>query len=256
MRARWVLAAALSTAGPAAAQTSEPATPAKPAPLFQAPEPEKQWELGVGFLGEVVGSFLTDLKTDQERTPKAGALGGILYPGFGGVGGGGGLMLDASWRGILGLELDVLYSRDRGKGDIDGLDIEMAQWALHLPLLFKLQLPAGMVRPYLMVGPEFVIPGDPELKVADEIINPKYGATADPYVAVAFGLGFEILLPVKDADLRIPFTLRGSYNPGVGDNIEDRAEIACTGGVCSAALKSEWEWQASATLGLAYYFHL
>ncbi len=252
------LAAALFTAGPAAAQFAEPAptpaAPAKPEPLFQAPEPETQWELGVGFLGQVGGSFSSDLNTKDEITEINGRPVQILYPGFAGVGGGGGLSLAASWRGILALELDVIYARDNGKGDIDGQEISLAQWALHLPVLFRLQLPAGMVRPFLMVGPDFVIPGDVEAE--SDFVAPVITGTADPYVALAFGLGFEFLLPVENADLRIPFTLRGTYNPGLGDTIDDRADIDCVGNACAVAIKSEWQWQAAVTLGLAYYFHL
>jgi hypothetical protein len=268
MRARWVLAAALVSAGPAAAQTSEPAAPA---PLFQAPEREKQWELGVGFLGLVGGSFLSELSDRDKRFPfevDGQSRGEVVftYPGFGGVGGGGGLALEANWRGIVGLEVDVLYTRDQGKGDIDGFEITMAQWALHIPLLLKVGLPAGLVRPFLVVGPEFVIPGDPEVSGdLPPLAVPGVGTAtaslegqADPYVAIAFGLGFEFRLPVENADLRIPLTLRGSYNPGVGDKGADRQSLSCstTGRACTVTLNSEWEWQAAATLGLAYYFHL
>ena len=67
-----------------------------------------------------------------------------------------------------------------------------------------------------------------------------------------FGLGMEIKLPVPKADIRIPLTLRGSYNPGVEAKAIDRLDGTPT--ASKATFKTEWQWNAAATLGVAYYF--
>jgi hypothetical protein len=286
MRARWLLGVLLS-AGPAAAQetggtppTAAPAEapsapaaglptapPAPATPPPAGPATDREWEVGVGALGYVGGNFLTELEDSKKvvtvHTDHGDKLGALPYPGFGGVGGGGGISLDAAWRGIVGLEVDLLYLRDRGKGDVDGYTIEMSQWDLHVPVLLKLELPAGMVRPFLMAGPDFVIPGDTDVKFdapssvhfTIEGLDTHYKGKADPYIALTFGLGFEIRLPTPGVDLRIPLTLRGTYDSGVGDKGDDRESVDCHASTgCTITLKSEWEWQAAGTLGLAWYF--
>lgn len=238
----------------------------------RAADEPREWELGVGLLGLVGGSFISDLEDrdkvlDIQIDDRTRSNVQFPYPGFAGVGGGGGLAVTGSWRGILALEVDLLYAVERAKGDINDVDIEIAQAALHVPILFRAQIPAGAVRPFVMAGPEIVVPLDAEVELEVSPLPvgvPGEGAffpttaegAADTYVAFAFGLGFEFRLPVPDADLRIPFTLRGAYH-GVGDKGGDRQSVTCTttpNRQCTVELKTEWEWQAAATLGLSYYF--
>ncbi len=219
---------------------------------------------GVGTLGALGGNFLD--KPDDTHPKYQGVSVGIeTYPGFGGVSGGGGLMLEGRFIGLLGLEIDVLRSSDHGHGDltINGTKFSMTigQSATHVPVLAKLVAPLPVLRPMVFVGPEFVFPSSAEGKVDPVVVGfPQIAAKADRYTMVSFGLGMEFVLPVPSIDLRIPFTLRGGYNPSAGDTLDDRATHTITPvgphavRIDKIEYKSEWRYQAHATLGVAAYF--
>ncbi len=261
----------------AVAQPEAPSVP-KPTPMPEAPgapepgvppavpaeatdwegEISREWEVGVSALGFVNGSFLTELSEgDKVRTGPNGAQVRALYPGFGGVGGGGGLTVSGMWRGIVGLELGFFYSLDQGKGDLTldttKIDVTLSQEAFHLPIMVKVAAPVKPVRPFLFIGPEFVFPSEPEAE-SSLPVTPAVAAVADNYLTLAFGFGFEFMLPVQGADVRIPLILRGAWNPSLGDSIDDRLDTEGCSVTEPCPFVTEWEWQTEVALGVAYYF--
>ena len=228
------------------------------APLNAEARKPKKLELGVGLLGFVNGSFLTEPDEkdkvatiqDGNRTYQAQ----IPYPGFGGVGGGGGITTNVMYRGAIGGQIDFLFSNDVGTGQINEVDVDIGQGAFHIPVMLRAAIPARTVRPFLLVGPEFVIPGTPKIET-DLPISPK--AKADPYVALGFGLGFEFLLP-GEHDLRIPLMLRGNVNFDVPAGTDGRVKL---GGVDTTTqpptaslteVSTAWQYQAFVMLGFTW----
>jgi hypothetical protein len=217
----------------------------------------KKLELGVGLLGFVNGSFLTEPdEKDKIATIQAGnqsVQSKIPYPGFGGVGGGGGITTNVMYRGAIGGQLDFLFSNDVGTGQINDIDVDIGQGAFHIPLMLRAAIPARTVRPFLLVGPEFVIPGTPKIESDVFIKTPK--AKADPYVALGFGLGFEFLLP-GGHDLRIPLMLRGNVNFDVPEGTDGRVKLGgydpATGEIALTEVSTAWQYQAFVMLGFTW----
>lgn len=217
------------------------------------------FKLGVGLGGVIGGNFL-DKPSDKTLPLPNGQRGETsFYPGFAGMTIGGGLMIDARFIKLLGVEADVFRTSDKGSGDLSinnyKFHITLGQSAWHVPILAKLVVPAPIVAPEFFVGPEFVFPGKGSLTI-DKPGLPPIGATADNYTMITFGAGLEIKLPLPVVDLRIPFQLRGGYNPGVSSKLEDRTDttVSSSGGVQVKSIKSEWKFQAVATLGAELYF--
>ncbi|MCB9730067.1 MAG: hypothetical protein H6744_10365 [Deltaproteobacteria bacterium] len=206
-------------------------------------------ELGVQLYGGPNGSFLDEPPASKKGIPK-GTPGG-LYPGFAGVGGGGGLSVVGMWRGIVGLDIGFHVSLDQGHGEINGIELNMNQVAVHVPILLRVAAPYRTVRPFLFVGPEIVAPLSPKIDLDPALPGATLASTADTYVAVAFGFGFDIRLPTDKLDVRIPLMLRGSYTPSVSDYVADRVT---PGGVLYTAMDTTWQYQAMVTLGVAIYF--
>jgi hypothetical protein len=198
---------------------------------------------GVGALGVVGGQFL-DEPPDSD----------VFYPGFAGLGAGGGLMLEARFVGFVGVEIDVLRTGDHGSGTatINNVDIDLTlgQGAWHVPVLAKLVLPSPVVAPYVIFGPQFVFPSEPTTEVRSAAPVPAQRATADNYVMLTGGLGMEIKLPLPTLDLRIPVSLRGSYNPGVGNSLAERRE----GTQPVFTYRTEWKYAIALAAGVAAYF--
>lgn len=245
---------------------------ATPTEMVPAPTPAqddgwvaREFELGATLFGLVNGSFLTEPSEADKYvvTPDGRRASGVPYPGFGGVGGGGGASIVGAWRGILGVELQLFDSLDQGSGDINNVEFTIGQTAWHLGLLMRVGLPTTHVRPYLFGGPEFVFPSEAELtftKTQPQAVQDLVGATADDYIAWAMGIGAEFVLP-GDYDLRIPLALRFVLNPTVSDIVEDRTvnDITCPSPSQPCRLNkqtfvSEWQYQVAVQLGFAWYF--
>ena len=215
-------------------------------------------EVGIGLLGHLGGNFL-----DQPND--LGAAEGsdeilLVYPGFGGTAGGGGLYLDVRFRGFLGLELDLLYSSDRGSGFVDYVRVDIGQTAWHIPVLFKGTYPGEFLRPGFVIGLEVVVPA--RLEVATEPVLPaeatRIGGRAGSYTMFITGLSLEIALPFDHVDLRIPLALRFGLNPSTPAAARDRAEYELGGPdgleVQAVVFSSEWQYQIHTTAGLAVHF--
>ncbi len=231
------------------ALTASPAAARKP----------RKIEIGVGAAGFMNGTFMSDLPDDKKIVQVNGQDAIVPYPGFWGLGGGGGVQLNAMYRGFIGMQLDLLFSQDNGQGEItlnDGtpaateIKLEMSQGAFHIPLMVKAAIPLKSVRPFLLLGPEFVIPGDPEM-TTDPKLAQALEAEADPYINLTTGFGFEFLVPAEGVDLRIPLSIRGSFNFGTADDVKGRMSITDQGQI--VGINSEWEYQAFVMLGLTWY---
>jgi hypothetical protein len=228
----------------------------------------KTFEIGFGFFGAggVIG--LTKPGTNTIK------VGGIevkdsSYPGFFGGTGGVGLAIDARFLESVGLEVDFYYGlSEKGKGDYtitasqggaivgqQTFKIQIGQSALHVPILVKGTLPFGSVRPFLGLGVDVVVPGTPEATVTPAGLQTALTANAAVYVLPTIALGFEVRLPIKQVDIRIPFSLRFMKNFSTGDTIDSRRDITLNGTtITKISYKSEWEFQGLATLGASIYF--
>jgi hypothetical protein len=72
-------------------------------------------EIGIGAAGLMNGTFMGTVPDDQKHLDYKGqTVGDLTYPGFWGLGGGGGVQLNAMYKGAIGMELDLLYSHDNG----------------------------------------------------------------------------------------------------------------------------------------------
>jgi hypothetical protein len=215
--------------------------------------------IGVGVIGAFGGNFLgkpSDLSGQDAVI--AGA-----YPGFGGTTSGYGLMADLRLLGFLGLELDAIKMSNHAHGDVTWtvngttypFTVEIGQDAWHVPILAKVVLPSPLIAPFAELGPEFVFVGTPTATATSG--TPLFGlsAAASNYTMFTFGLGFELKLPIPSVDIRIPLTLRGSYNPSVSSHITDRQTLQTSGNVLTGVqYNSQFQWQALGTLGAAIYF--
>lgn len=226
-------------------------------------------EIGIGAAGFMNGSFMSEPAEDKKLVTVEGTdpqvQAKVPYPGFWGLAGGGGVQLNAMYRGMIGMELDLLFSVDKGAGQITlnsgesnevKVNLTMSQGAFHIPLLVKAAIPLKSVRPFVLLGPEFVLPGDPEL-TTDLEISPEIKAEAGPYINLQTGFGFEFQLPVSGVDLRVPLSFRGNINFDTPEGLNGRVkltEVTSTSGQPSLkSINSEWEYQAFITLGLTWY---
>lgn len=217
-------------------------------------------EIGIGAAGFMNGTFMSEPAEDKKLVTVEGLAppnnqAKVPYPGFWGLAGGGGVQLNAMYKGMIGMELDLLFSQDTGKGEINEVEIEMSQGAFHIPLLVKAAIPLKTVRPFLLLGPEFVLPGDPELTSDVDIGDLK--AEADPYINLQAGFGFEFQLPVSGVDLRVPLSFRGSINFDTPEGLDGRVRLSeydpASGAIKLEGINSEWEYQAFIMLGLSWY---
>jgi len=214
------------------------------------PRAAHAFEFGAGLMGVAGGNFQD--KPDQRPL-------GVpdVNPGFGGPTIGGGLMLDARFIKLLGVEVDVIRSGDHGTGTVsfnnNSNKITIGQGAWHIPILAKVTIDLPVVAPAFFVGPEIVLPSKSSVSVDPSYAAPAFGQTSDTYVMVTFGVGVEIKLPLPVLDLRIPIGLRGGFAPGVSSAFNDRT-IINVGALPAVTYHSEWKFQAAATLGAALYF--
>ncbi len=164
------------------------------------------------------------------------------YYGHFGVGGTGGLSLEARALGFVGLEFGFFYSQDNADGYVDKNDARTGQTltritseqrttAYHIPILLKLNVPADVIRPFLGVGFEFVRQIDSSLEYDQEpglgratdgemnALRNRNQIEATNYTLFAFTAGIEIAAgPVK-----IPFEVRGGYTLGFDRDADSRA---------------------------------
>ncbi|MCC6213391.1 MAG: outer membrane beta-barrel protein [Polyangiaceae bacterium] len=222
-------------------------------------------DLGAGLVGVGGGNFLSK---PSDKTLPYGNTGVRVetdfYPGFAGGTFGGGVAFDLRVLPWFGVEIDLLRTTDEGTGEysltVPGrtlkFDLTIGQDAWHLPVLAKLAVPSPVVSPVFLLGAERVFPGEATMKVENDlgVTIPQLSAEVDGYWMITGGAGVEIALPLPVLDLRIPFSLRASWNPGVSDELEERVETDVTVPDSPIVIRSEWEYQVVATLGVSAYF--
>jgi hypothetical protein len=206
-------------------------------------------DLGAGVM---LGAGLNVLPAPTGTGPGAGPT-VIEGDTFSGTVLGAGLSLDARLVGIVGAEVDFFRSEDKGSGEpkVGGLGVKVTvgQPSLHVPMLAKVVLPLPLLSPFVVFGPEFVIPGKSEATVSVNGTNAK--AYAEGYTMLTGGIGMEIKLPIPALDIRIPMSARLSLNPKSSSELAQRVNVDLTG---TATFRSEWKYQGLATLGVAFYY--
>ncbi len=226
-----------------------------------AREPPREIEVGAGLFFNAGGVFMTQPTDNKDGEP------GLPYNGFAGFSPGAGLQLEARYKGIIGLEIDFTRWSQNAESEftIDGTSYPwfIRQGAWQIPILLKLTAPVGIVRPNLFVGPEFVLVGETTVEQPAWPVAVDLTAGTPNYMLWTFGLGFETALPIEGLDLRIPFAIRLSQNPGFPKSAFDRATYQVNGapwdGTAGGNLQaidyiSEWQYQAAVTLGVSYFF--
>ena len=247
------LSATLIFSSAAHAQT----TPLKPQPLTstESSQSAKPFRAYGGAIGSVTGSFIPEPKN---KTIEIGGQTLIApYPGFGGVGGGGGILLGVGWR-ALSLDVGIAWSVDQGEGRIDGQTYTISQTTRHIPLTLRAEIPDLAVRPSAFVGVDWVSPSDAELEQPTLLtfVPPITGTYSEDYTALRFGIGLEIMVSSR---LRIPFRLTGIYAPIDRDTIDDlvvQDQAVPNGPTTGIRYRSTWNWQAQVSLGVIYDFAL
>ncbi len=263
--------AAAMLIAPAVSFAQTPSAPAAPAApeykegmALEGFEDTRIFELGVELFGTVTGSFISEPEGNAKLIPTPdGRITDMPYPGYGGVGGGGGIALTGMYLGIVGFDFQLSISNDAATGEVNGDDFTFSTTALHLPLHLRLAVPGETVRPFVFGGVEFVFPGEVTIEESPAIgLDGGGGAldiemNSDSYYMWSFGFGFDFILPVEGHDLRIPFKVKGAVNPNVGSKATDRMTLDGPADDVSKwqlNVDSELEWQAAIQLGLAYYF--
>lgn len=227
--------------------------------VVPAKEDPREFELGAGLFFDAGGEFLTQ-PTDNKDGSTTGA---VPFNGFAGFSPGGGLGLEFRYKGIVGLEVDVVRRAQVAKSEftINGVDFgwQIEQPAWQVPVLVKLSAPVGLVRPNLFGGIEAVIPGNTTVVQPAWPLAIDITADAGSWTYVTFGLGAEFALPIEEVDLRIPFAVRLSTNPSTPKSAFERATytIEQQGGnsvLTRIDYVAEWQYQAAVTLGVWYHF--
>ena len=225
------------------------------------------WEIGVEVGGFAVASFITEPKEADKTARILNVPVRVPYSGFGGVGGGGGLTINALWRDFVGLQIGIWNAQESAQSNLDIIDyrpggsansryeLTANKSAWHIPVALKLAIPFSTVRPHLLIGFDFVFPSSAEIDTTLQ----NTAADDRSYSALHFGLGFDFLLPIKDVDIRIPLVLRGNYNSGLGTKVEDRmsfdnCSLNMGATACDYEYRTDWQFQAFISLGIAYYF--
>ncbi|MGM0559217.1 MAG: outer membrane beta-barrel protein [Myxococcota bacterium] len=147
---------------------------------------------------------------------------------------------------MLGLETGLFWAQDNATGWEDKLvngqeqgrvshDLEVT--ALHIPLLFKANVKSETIKPFVGIGPEFVIQQSSSITYRADNDASQYpqrfvdGRNGQPgfderiktetsnYVLLQLNFGMEVDL----GEVRIPFEIRTGFNPGFGgDDFDER----------------------------------
>ena len=167
---------------------------------------------------------------------------------------GAGIALELRVLGLVGVEIDGLFARDFGSGEVTQgstrASVTIGQRAVHIPILLKGLLPLPLVRPFVVVGPELVLP-----LVSKAESDPAGAVRAvvgtERYTMVTFGAGAEAKLPVPAVDLRASLSLRGSYRVGSSDDLAERATVLRSGAII---LDGRWRYQALLGASVGIFF--
>jgi hypothetical protein len=171
-----------------------------------------------------------------------------------------GLTLGLTYDRFIGFETGLISRSEKATAtyNINGgsYDIEVSQSSLTVPLLLRLTLPTDSVQPSLLFGMGLHFPSDTKL----ESLNiGGLKANASSYQTLNFGFELEFKLPTKNYDIRVPLSLRGYHNQGLGATAAERLHSNnCdpTGRNCETSFIAEWQWAAEVLLGLSIHTQL
>ena len=198
--------------------------------------------------GFVNGSFISEPKS--KTLSRNGQILILPYPGFGGVGGGGGFNIGIAWK-ALSLDVGLDWSIDSAEGRIDGQTFTLSQTTRHIPVTLRAEIPNLMVRPSLLVGFDWVSSSEAKLEqpVGFAFTPPLLDPASQDYTAWIFGFGFDFML---NEQLRIPLRILAVYAPLDRTDLSERIEFEADGS--GFRFNSQWEWQPRVSLGLRYDF--
>jgi hypothetical protein len=211
-------------------------------------------EIGAG--GAVTGGMnWLDQPSDRTFTAFDGTrLIDTSYPGFLGFTGGGGLTLEARFLSLFGVEVDLLYKYDQGRGEVTAsagqkLTLQIAHTAVHVPILAKAFVPGTGL--FGALGAEIVLPTGSSASGQGF----STGAFADAYTMVTAGVGYELKLPFQ-RDLRVPISLRFGWNPGTSGKVTDRASYFTdrSYNITRGEYRSEFQFQLALLIGATLFF--
>jgi hypothetical protein len=174
----------------------------------------------------------------------------LSYPGFGGPSLGGGLALEVRALGLIGIEVDGIFSRDRGDGSLGQATVDIGQNAVHIPVLLKGVAPLPGVRPFLVAGPEFVLPL-PSRAESEPPGAIRAVVGTERSTMLTGGLGGEVKFPLPSLDLRASFFFRGSYRAGSSGALAERVTPLPSGALI---LDGRWRYQALLGVSLGVFF--
>ena len=239
---------------PAHSQITDPNSKAKDRPVIKSTK-EKAFRAYGGALGSVSGTFILEPK--NKTIEMGGQTYSSAYPGFGGVGGGGGMLIGVGWK-ALSLDVGLAWSIDEGDGRINGQTFTISQTTRHIPLTLRAEIPDLNVRPSAFIGVDWVSPSNVELTQPATLSSdpPITGTYSESYTALRFGIGLEMMVTPR---LRIPFRLIGIYTPADRDTIDDlvvQEQAGPNGPTTGIRYRSNWHWQAQVSLGVIYDFAL
>ena len=202
-------------------------------------------DIGVGAKGGVNFSGITkpdDKTLNNTRYP---------YPGFFGVGGGGGLFIEPRFLNIIGLEIGFLYEASQGSGDLDfttnGRTISdtviISSTDLVIPIHVKAALPMAPTVSFLLgIGADIAIPLDQ--KVESDVFSNLDVKAREMTTYLGFQLGVEIDLKV----IRIPIEFRGRWNGNHADDLSTRMDAESG----KLLYIPDWELQGMLYIGAIY----
>ena len=165
------------------------------------------------------------------------------YYGHFGLGPAGGMSLELRFRGLVGFETGLMYSRDNASGYVDKnhassgttiarINSQQTTTAYHIPMILKLVMPGIVVRPFIGAGLQLVLQASSELEYEQEQRAGQYGGSGAmdelnrrntieesnyPLLVAAAGVEFAL------AGIKIPIELRVGYALGVSREMEERA---------------------------------
>lgn len=190
-----------------------------------------------------------------------------------GVGGGGGIYGELRLLDYVGLELDLLFSRDQvtrteswDLGDAR-LELDHTSWAnnLRIPVLLKGFLPLGPVRLSLGAGLEYVHTLDhgydivEQRKLAEDRGLAEYRSSHHSAAKDCLFLTGQLELAIDLVFLTIPIDLRVGKNLSQTDTFEDRYdyELERVGGgyqITERTIQAIYSWDFRLLTGVAWSF--
>ena len=218
--------------------------------------------LDIRVVGGALGTFIDEPSEAKKlKTLSNGQRARIPYSGFGGVGHSFGLTTGLTYNGFIGFETGFISRTENGEAtySINGnpLDLEVSQSAITVPLLLRLTMPTSSVQPSLLFGMALHYPSDTQV---ESVYLTNLGAEAEAYQTLNFGIEFEVKLPIKEYDVRIPLSIRGYNNQALGSSAAERMTFrGCdpSGLSCQEnVFITEWQWAAEIFLGLSVHTNL